>query len=759
MSMRDLMKPLRRGLRTLRRRTRSLMLVLGISRVVALLVTVLVTYFLADYFMRLPLDVRRILALLIAGSLGYAFFARVLKPISRELSDQMLAARVEAEHPELENRLSSSLAFAVADQDPENEDSPELMRAVIEETAGLAGTIRFEDVAKSRTTSRWAAAAITLLLLMSVGAVAKADRVATFVQRAILLRDIAWPRRTTLSVLDMRPGEPRAVTRGRETTIEVRAQGSIPDRVRFTWWERGRESRTVETMDLSPTAGDSALFQITMSVYASYEFKVSGGDDDRELIYSVRSLTPPSILRIEMECEYPPYLERAQETLRNGDQRLPQGTKVLLRIKANMPLSRATIKLNKAAPVPMTAEAPDRYTIALEAKEDLRYSLRLRGKKGEENDPVADTFVLRVLKDHAPVVRVHTPVTRSDRVAKGVVLVGFTVRDDYRVTSARLKYVINDGKWRTVALGESGGAGLRMLASTQRTQQSLLALAALDLGQLRTDGDKPIAKGDSLTYYVEASDSAGQTQRTRADYRVTILPEEDISQKAQNRQNSLRESAERTDDHAVAAVAAVEEVRVHSGADPSEFRRWSGRAQAAQGRVIGDLDSLARSVRAVLNLYVFNRLDNPTAADQILPYYERHLLDPFARSGAAFFGSLYRSLWAAQQERAIRATGALVKLVEMSDLSDRLAMDHGPAAYKALGRLGARLSAEDSARALDEVVSEQKIISDGLARLGRLMMEWQSYEGVVRFFKSLRDKEKGFIQELKGIKPEESGDD
>ena len=177
----------------------------------------------------------------------------------------------------------------------------------------------------------------------------------------------------------------------------------------------------------------------------------------------------------------------------------------------------------------------------------------------------------------------------------------------------------------------------------------MLALAAFDLSLLRTDDNKPIARGDVISFFLDATDSAGATHRTRADYRVTISPEDDLTQRTQGNQNTLRESAERTNEHADAAVAAVEEVRANRGANAKEFRRWSGRAQAAQARVISDLDSLARAIRRVLNLYVFNRLDNPTAADQILPFYERHLLNAESSTGAAYSGPLYRSLWTAHK--------------------------------------------------------------------------------------------------------------
>ena len=228
MNLRDINKPIRRGLGRLRRRARSLLGVLGASRTLVWMLAALLAFFCADYALRLPIDVRRIITFGIVAGLGVLVYRHVVRPLSRDMSDEMLAARVEAAHPGLDNRISSSLSFAGAVDDPENEDSPELMRAVVEETAGLARDIRFVDVARSGPTVRWSGAAAGLLLAVAIAAVANADVVTTFIQRSLLLKDIAWPRRTTLTVNGMRPGMARRVTRGRDTVIEVAAEGSIP---------------------------------------------------------------------------------------------------------------------------------------------------------------------------------------------------------------------------------------------------------------------------------------------------------------------------------------------------------------------------------------------------------------------------------------------------------------------------------------------------------------------------------------------------
>jgi len=82
-----------------------------------------------------------------------ATLRRLVAPLRQPLHDATLAARVEERFPLLENRLVSSLAFLDAETDPENSDSPALMRAVVAETADLAPAIKFNEVARSRTFS------------------------------------------------------------------------------------------------------------------------------------------------------------------------------------------------------------------------------------------------------------------------------------------------------------------------------------------------------------------------------------------------------------------------------------------------------------------------------------------------------------------------------------------------------------------------------------------------------------------------------
>jgi len=159
---------------------------------------------------------------------------------------------------------------------------------------------------------------------------------------------------------------------------------------------------------------------------------------------------------------------------------------------------------------------------------------------------------------------------------------------------------------------------------------------------------------------------------------------------------------------------------------------------------------LSGHLRGLVNLYVFNRLDDAATANQVLPFYESHLLRRSGKSDAPFQGALYRDMWKAQQASRIRAGGAYLQLLEMADLSDRLAADRGPAAYAALREATRAAGKTDPFEFVRMASREQEQVDDGLRRLRRLMREWQSYEGVIRGFRRLREDEARIVEELTG---------
>ena len=747
-----LTRPLRRGLALLRARVRALLMLLGSARTVSTLVAGFALLFVLDYYLRVPAVVRGVLLAGLVAGLGYTILRHLVHPLGDSLSDGDLAEHVEAAFPELEDRLASSISFGSRTLDPHNEDSPALMQAVIEETVHVARDLPFGSVARSRKVVPSMVLAAVALVGAVIGVQQEPGLFRIFVARDLLLRDAAWPRRTTLSVevqgKELVPGRPLRVTRGRDVTIDVTADGSIPDEVEFQFWELQRGRDRAERFDLNPSPEQRGRFSLSLPVRTSLAFTVAGGDDDRREIYMLEALTPPAVLGVTMLCQYPPYLGRDAETLEGGDQRLPTGTKVQLRIRVNMDLKRASLVLGSEQPARLERieDQADVYGHELEVREDLRYSVRLEGVHGERNDPAVDTFFLRAVRDQAPVLRIHTPSARVDRTSRGVLLVRFEAHDDYRITDTELIYKIGDQESRTLKLGAARRDGAHLAQAQPAQAARVWGLAVLDFSLLQQADGRPLARGTDFEYRLRVTDSAGKVTETPARG-VNLVAEKEIVRGVEGHQQTLFDRVDRARRKSQEAEALLRSLNDAFAEDGGGALLWARRARSAEGRVGQDMQRIASRVSNILNDYTFNRLDDPSAADQMLPFYERHLLD--ADGGPVpFRDTLYRDLWSAVQERAIRVGGSPHKLLQMAALSHYLAGDVAPVVYQALDQLTLGPQPAEARRLLEIAVDKHKELADGLRTLTRLLREWRTYEGVVQTFKLILEIQSDVRDEL-----------
>ena len=233
----------------LRARIRGILATVATCRWVVAAVLALALFFVADWFLDLPMHVRRFLrsglltqppswsvigwliALAMAIALAViftkarkrtapflAFFAGGLvgllvwfayqqfAPIGTRLRDEELALGVEAHHAGLRHRLASALDF---DNTVRNSpvasprgESRELMEAMIDETTAEAKGVKFARAASSAPATRW----VTLAGLALAGAlIATLALPATklWARRSLLLEDVDWPRDTTMRAVDV----------------------------------------------------------------------------------------------------------------------------------------------------------------------------------------------------------------------------------------------------------------------------------------------------------------------------------------------------------------------------------------------------------------------------------------------------------------------------------------------------------------------------------------------------------------------------
>jgi hypothetical protein len=175
---------LRDKLAALKSRIRLLRAVRGFS-LVALVVLVLGGSALAaDHFLTLPLPALQvILGALAAVAVGTILFG-VIVPLCRRIDPEALAALIEEKHPELSERLTSTVELA---GDPDiYHGSAELIALLVRETETQTHALDFTRAFPARTTGQLALAAGFALLLAAVPGVLWPERYAELGQRLFL---------------------------------------------------------------------------------------------------------------------------------------------------------------------------------------------------------------------------------------------------------------------------------------------------------------------------------------------------------------------------------------------------------------------------------------------------------------------------------------------------------------------------------------------------------------------------------------------
>ena len=138
--------PVYRRIDDLRRTMRRRFLLDGLLVLAATALGLVVLSFAFDRLLDLPLGVRAVFNGAIVIIVLVTVYRRVIRPLSVPLTDEGLALAIEARRPDMRDRVISALQFARQIEDPENEESPELMLALLEETADLARNRRIDEI-------------------------------------------------------------------------------------------------------------------------------------------------------------------------------------------------------------------------------------------------------------------------------------------------------------------------------------------------------------------------------------------------------------------------------------------------------------------------------------------------------------------------------------------------------------------------------------------------------------------------------------
>lgn len=762
--------PVRRLLGDVRRRTRRTLLVRAAAWSVAALCGAVILSFALDYALDLPVAVRGVHLALSLVALGAAI-AWATGPLRRPIADAELAAGIERDVPDFEDRLVSSLDFEGRIADPDEPESRTMMAAAVGEASAIAARLDAGLLVDGRPARRAATAAVAALAV--VGAVQAAFPVhfALWIRRGLLLADVSWPRRTTVRILDVPESGPIVVTRGDDLRIVAEVDGDRPDDLdlhieEFADPAEGASPdadpevafRDVRKMFAVPDEAGRYAFELR-SVASSFRFWVTGGDDlDRRPVVEVRALVPPRVASFEARVEYPAHTRLPTATFREPHVEALAGSKVELEFKANMPVRSLRILPSDAAAVDLTV-GPDGRTATwrLEAVKSVEFHVELTAEAGHVNRPDDDVFRIDAVDDRVPVVRVLYPYERLTRTPEGIVPLKVIAEDDFGLAGVDLS--VRQGANAATSMriwprpgaaaadgsAADGGAPADGAPVAKRTHVYL----PLDLRAFAGDGGVDVKSGDVLTLDVRAADSAGGASEPR-DVTVEIVALEELETKLQQQMTKLREdlsAVRRAQRKTVAAVREVRDAVAGSTPDASVVRRVRD-LQVDQGRVTADVGRFLTGIHRVFDGHVLNRAGSVPTIDRLLPLYDAALAAPPDDSGDVFPATLYDAILTEKRANRIYDPEVLGTLLDVMDLGEDVRSVRGPAAYDALDRFGAGTAADPRAL-VDADLAATEVLA-ALDRIDERMQRFEDLSELVRMAREIHEAQKALSNDPRG---------
>jgi len=434
-------------LRSVYRRQRLVLFIGGLLVTVAVVVSIAVLLSLVANVVVLPvwfktsvLALAGIAALYVFGryALGRLFGGKV----------EDVARQLEEHYPELKGRLIAAVQFAGTR--PHVGFSQDLIALTEQQALSEAGDINFSEVITFH--SVWRNGKLFLgsivlavgLLILFPGLFSYSyevfSNVTTEVAPPLAYDVVAVPGSTEwVKYRDIKIG-------GAVIGLRLPERAYIHHRLAGGNWQKTRVDLEA-VMKVATEHGDSAGFAITLrQISRSFDFYVEAGRLKTE-IQSINVVDRPRVTAIKLAVFYPEYtgLEPLTIDENNGSFSAVIGSRVNMKITANLPVTSAALVYEDSSSVPLAVEGRT-GSVSLRIDRSQSYYVRLLDHLGELNpDPIE--YYITAVPDEYPSVEVVRPGFDVNLGDEMILPLKGRIFDDYGFSSLVLKYtVVSQGR-------------------------------------------------------------------------------------------------------------------------------------------------------------------------------------------------------------------------------------------------------------------------------------------------------------------------
>jgi len=440
-------QPIARALRRLIHRVRGVILLRGVSAVVATAVGTLLLVMAIDAgFTLFSQTLRWVLTLsAFAVTVAVAMWLLIL-PIAKTITLTGIARAIETRHPELQERLSSAVELLTSHDIPEIRGSETLIAALAAEASRDATRVKPRTEVPLKAARPYLLAAVGVLIMFgalwmlypSITSRLLKRAVAPFMNLPNILADM----------LVVNPGD-AILAEGQRLEIQVEVRNTAVKRCSLRKTLPDGAERSAYMTALPPSQEGYPRFTVTCPPAAEdFKYRVHAGDALSQF-YDVTVVPPAVVKRLDAHYEYPAYTQRKAETKTDipGDIRAVAGTKVTVSATTNKPIKSAEVRLNGRRAKDMALQilpGPSgttvcKFQVELKPRMRGRWALAMTDEYNFSNTSPDRQIV--ALPDKPPTVKILNPEVKKLRLKPTDRLpVAFTITDDFGL--ARAEFVV-----------------------------------------------------------------------------------------------------------------------------------------------------------------------------------------------------------------------------------------------------------------------------------------------------------------------------
>ena len=398
--------------------------------------------------------VRFLFLLSILASTAYVAWRHLYRPLSVDLTDVELAARIEQQNPGLEDSLTSTVQFLQSRGD-ERVGSQELQEAVIDSTLSKLHEVRVNSVVETKPVQKLAWSAVLTCAVVALIVGFNQAEASTAIKRLMCpFSNTPWPRQFELRFVnqDLNPlaedGESLTAVQGESIELFVEnTNGDLPRDLTFFY--RRSDGRVIAEKMRQATLYDSErnpreIGGVTLLVTSGPLFLWAKGGDGDTPPFQVDVVPPPQIESLKVQVTPPKYTGQKPQSLSENVGHVEGyiGTHVKFEASVNKPLKLVELHRKDESLNSVTLSDDGlRLTGEFDLEQPGVYSwwLTLQDRQGFAN-PDAERFEIRALPDAVPDVHFDEP--KSDVFVTPTATVSFVVsaKDDLVLKDVRLVY-------------------------------------------------------------------------------------------------------------------------------------------------------------------------------------------------------------------------------------------------------------------------------------------------------------------------------